>query len=33
MEILIAIASLSAAIINLTTAIVNYRLAKHLKGE
>lgn len=33
MEILIVIASLSTAVINLITAILQYRLAKQIKGE
>ncbi len=33
MEVLIVIASLSTAVINLITAILQYRLAKQIKGE
>lgn len=33
MEVLIVIASLSTAVINLVTAILQYRLAKQIKGE
>ena len=33
MEVLIVIASLSTAVINLVTAILQYRLAKQIKGD